>query len=79
MQQCIFTKDLAPTRTKPQRVRAATSGGRFLIFGKGNVETYDAHAQAARILADTLNWKGRMVPGATKDGYVFVFEGEAWI
>ena len=77
LKQSIFTKELKETNTLPVRVKATTSCGLSLTYRQGSLDLFDAHTRAARALADTLNWRERMIPGATKEGYVFVFDAEA--
>ena len=72
--QSISTRDIPATNTKPARVRATASGGRTMIVSKTGCEYFDAHAYAARMLADSLGWAAEFIPGATRDGYCFVID-----
>ena len=73
--QTITTRDMPPTDTKPARIRAATPFGYRLIVSRHVAEDYfGAHAHAARLLANRLNWTDEFIPGATRDGYCFVID-----
>jgi hypothetical protein len=72
--QSITTCDLPQTNTKPARIRATASGGSTMIVSKTGCEYFDAHAYAARMLADSLGWTDEFIPGAARDGYTFVVD-----
>jgi hypothetical protein len=73
--QTISTRDIGPTDTKPARISAATPFGYRLIVSRHIKEDYfEAHATAARILANRLNWTEEFIPGVTRDGYCFVVD-----
>lgn len=75
--QSIVTRDLPPTNTLPARVRATAAGGATLVISRHDApDTYrgNAHDYAARLLASRLDWTDPMIPGATRDGYVYVID-----
>jgi hypothetical protein len=45
-----------------------------MIVSKTGCEYFDAHAYAARMLADSLGWTDEFIPGAARDGYCFVID-----
>ena len=73
--QSISTRDIPATNTKPARIRATASGGVSMIVSRHCMSDYfNAHAHAARMLADSLDWADEFIPGATRDGYCFVID-----
>lgn len=74
--QVIETIYHGVTNTRPARITAAQSGGptKATISRDGAPgDDNEAHAMAARALAQKLNWRGEMVGGHTRDGMVWVF------
>lgn len=74
--QSITTKFLPWTHTKPQRIKAFTSGGVAITRAWPDVQgVAEAHALIANELIDQMGWRHDRedwYQGATKDGYVFV-------
>lgn len=75
--QCILTKWLPGTYTKPIRIKAFCSSGFSVTIDAYSTEyashTEEAHRIAAEKLRDKMKWKGELIAGQTKDGYCFVF------
>lgn len=73
MKDAIFTKILPKTYKHPQARVSARSRGRFRIVNyKGN--GFIDHEHAAEILRqDFVMGPGKLIPGKTSEGYVFVF------
>lgn len=73
--QAIQTKYLGPTDSRGSRIKATAGGGESITipYPYEAREGVDAHAIAARALADKLHWTGTLVGGALPDGYAFVF------
>ncbi len=84
--QAIETRFIGQTNTKPSRIKATACGVASLTMSKyaaeekspdrGNHEA-DTHRVVAEALRDKLGWKGNLICGGTKRGYVFVFAGHA--
>ena len=78
--QSIRTYDLIATGTKSARVVALAPAqklrrDRHLIVSRDEFENYfQAHAHAARTLADSIGLTDQLIPGATRDGFVFVID-----
>jgi hypothetical protein len=73
----IITKDLAPTSTKPARIRATASTGKTIIVSRTITGDYlSDHCAAARELADSFEYgtDEDMIPGTIKNGFVFVID-----
>ncbi len=73
--QAIITKFIPCTNCKPPRIKATAAGGESHTATFHNLEgdEQQKHFAVARALAEKLDWSGRLVGGATKTGYVFVF------
>jgi hypothetical protein len=71
--QTITTKYVSPTATSGAKIRATTTGGDKVTVPFNYDDAKMGHVQAAQKLKDKLGWKGEMVGGDAKDGYVFVF------
>ena len=74
--QAITTRFHGPTDCKGPRISATSGGGhRVYIDVPDNMHSgsEDTHGLAAVALCKKLGWTGRMVAGATRDGYAFVF------
>lgn len=70
----ISTKFVGPTNFRGARIVATTSNGhRHTIPYDYSLSTEDAHAAAARDLANSMQWTGTLIAGGTKTGYVYVF------
>ena len=72
--QAITTKYICPTDRKGARIKATNAVGKSLTIGyRHDLSSEAAHRAAAEALASRLDWPGRLVQGAIKGGYVFVF------
>ncbi len=73
--QSIITKFIPATNRRPSRVKAIASGGESHTSSYHNLDGNEEqrHFAVARSLAEKLDWSGRLVGGATKTGFVFVF------
>jgi len=80
----IETKYIGVSNYRPSRIKAYTCNGHKLTMSyqeaqglDGNIHAggLQVHAQAALALARKLGWKGSLVGGGSKDGYVFCFSG----
>jgi len=76
----IETKFVPATYTKPTRIVATAANGQRLAMSKSAAEHTakgdhddDVHRVVAQALADKMQWRGDLVCGGTKAGYVFVF------
>lgn len=70
----IETKYIGPTDNKPSRIRAITCNGQQLIQSYDHgLNCQDAHRKCAEALCDKMGWKGHLIGGGTREGYVFVF------
>jgi len=78
MTQAIETRYFGPGNVRGTRIIATTASGvRHTIGYPYELSGEAVHRKAAEELRDKLGWKGRMVAGSTKAGYVFVFvDGE---
>lgn len=82
--QAIECRYIGPTNHKPSRIVATAASGARLVMSynsacnlannKGGDE--EAYRRVAEALRDKLGWKGKLIAGGTKAGYVFVFSGE---
>lgn len=70
----IETKYLGPTNTKGSRIKATGNGHSVTISYPYELSGEAVHRKAAQALADKMNWPGRLIGGATRSGYVFVFD-----
>ena len=72
----ICTKYIGPTESKPSRVKAYAPDGQSVTLSWHSIDkdnTEDVHRVAAETLRDKMQWKGELIAGSTKEGYVFVF------
>jgi hypothetical protein len=70
----IETKYVPPTNTRPAKILAVTATGRQLSHSiDRGLDGPEQHAAAAVALCERMNWKGELIAGATRAGYVFVF------
>lgn len=73
--QSIATKTLPATNTKPARIVATTASGIRRVESRSHDGPDEQqHACVALELARSLDWTGTLIAGATRDGYVFVFD-----
>jgi len=72
--RAILTKYFGPGNTRGSRIKAiAGDGGPSVTLSYASrLSSEENHAAACKALVDKLNWGGRWIGGATKDGYAFV-------
>ena len=77
--QYIQTKYLSPTNTMGGRVKAKASSASksITISYDHSLDCEQAHAKAAMMLANLLDWKGEYAAGGNDSGYVFAFIGSS--
>lgn len=77
--QYITTKYLSPTNTLGGRVKAKASSASqsITISYDHSLDCEQAHAKAAMLLANLLDWKGEYASGGNDTGYVFAFIGSS--
>lgn len=73
--KAIQTKYLGPTNCRGSRIKATDNDGNKVTipYPYELHQGEDMHRKAARALCDKMGWKGRLVGGALKNGYAFVF------
>ena len=75
MRLSIYTKYLPATNSHGSRIKASTGedypGHTATVGYDHGLSGADVHWQAAKKVADKLNWRGEYVAGTTGDGYVF--------
>ena len=73
--KAIETTYHGPTNTKGSRIIADDGDGNRLTISYPHELSGEAvHRKAAEALRDKMGWSGRLIGGATKRGYVFVFD-----
>lgn len=74
MNKAICTRYHGPTNTRGARITATDlDGNRKSIPYPHELRSEEGHQKAAQELADKMGWKGKLVGGAIKHGYAFVF------
>jgi len=77
MHQAIQTRYLGPTAKLGARVVAECQGGKLVSPWDHGFGIEANHEEAARDLANKMNWKGRLVGGGLPgSGYAFVILDE---
>lgn len=72
--KAIRTRYHGPTDFKGSRITAFDEdNNRVTIPYPYELSGEDVHRKAAETLRDKMNWKGDLIGGSIKDGYVFVF------
>lgn len=72
--KAIKTKYKGPTNTRGSRIIASDEdGNRIAIPYPYELSGEDCHSKAAYALCEKMNWKGKLVGGSVKNGYIFVF------
>lgn len=72
--KAIETTYHGPTNTRGSRISARDcDGNKVSIPYPHELSGEDVHRKAAEALRDKMGWEGRLVGGATKRGYTFVF------
>lgn len=76
----IETRYIGPSNYRGARISATDCGDHHVYVPyPQELSGAEAHWPAAQKLARQLGWKGTMIAGGTKAGYVFVFaEGDAF-
>ena len=72
----ISTKYLEATETMPARIKAYDMDGNSVTLSRWARPDLDGEAlylRVAKTLRDKMGWKGHLVGGGTKEGYVFCF------
>lgn len=77
--QAITTKYVGHTNTKPSRIVARTGNGGFSVSLGANSMPWGSddirsHKHVAELLRDKMKWKGELIGGGVKTGFVFVFK-----
>lgn len=77
--QYISTKYLSATNTKGSRIKAQASSASesITIAYDYSLDCEQAHAKAAMLLANKLDWKGEYAAGGNDNGYVFAYIGNS--
>jgi hypothetical protein len=73
--KAIQTKYLPPTNTLGARVKAFDGDGNQVTIShyQHELEEYEIHEKAAKMLMEKLGWDGKIAGGWLKDGMAFVF------
>lgn len=71
--KAIQTKFVPTSNTRPARVKAWIKGNAATVSWDHGLEVVDNHGAAARKLAESLKWSGRLVGGTLPD------ESMAWV
>lgn len=72
--KAIRTKYLGPTNVRGSRVKAWEPDGKSITLSYDPALDVEGNARVvAEALRDKLNWKGDLICGWLKNGYVFVF------
>jgi len=72
--KAITTKYHGPTNTRGSRITASDlDGNRITISYPHELSGEAVYRAAAEALREKMGWKGELIGGAVKDGYVFVF------
>jgi stress response protein SCP2 len=75
--KAIMTKYLSPGNVKGARIKAFDQdGNRVILEWNHSMDGFENAAMAAEELKRKMKWKGELVGGSLKDGYVFVFVKE---
>ena len=69
----ITTKFHGPTNTRGSRYSATDGDNRVSVSDDDTLNSGKNHDRACLALCKKLRWKGRMISGGTKTGYVYVF------
>jgi len=72
--KAIETRFYGPGNVRGARIKAFDlDGNQVTISYPYELSGEDCHRQAAEALRDKMGWQGRLIGGAVKRGYVFVF------
>ena len=74
MFKAIETRFIGPTNTKGSRYKATDCDGNSVTLPTDYaLDSEQNHRKVAEALRDKMNWQGRLLAGATRTGYAFVF------
>ena len=72
--KAIQTKYLGPTNYKGARIKASDEDGNSITIPYPyELSGETVHRKGAEALKDKMDWKGELIGGSLKNGYVFVF------
>lgn len=72
--KAISTRYFGPTNTRGSRIKAFDSDSNSITIPYPHELSGEAvHFAAAKALCEKMGWKGLLVGGAIKSGYVFVW------
>lgn len=72
--KAIRTKYMGPTNTRGSKIKASDEAGNSITIPYPYELSGEAvYAKAAIALCKKMSWKGQLIGGGLKDGYVFVF------
>ena len=71
--KAIETRYIGPTNTRDSRCKASDGDNSITLSWDSDLGSLEMHHKAALALCAKLGWKGKLVAGGTKRGYVFVF------
>ncbi len=71
--KAIRTKYFGPTDFRGSRIKATDGDNSVTIAYPHELSGEAVHRKAAELLCFRLHWKGTLIAGSLKDGYVFVF------
>lgn len=71
--QSIETKYLGPTNNRGARITATCNGNKITIPYPYQLSGQAVHEAAALALCVKMGWEPKLTGGATRTGYVFVF------
>lgn len=70
----IQTKYFGPTSYRGSRIKAFDCDNNSITISYPyELSGEDVHRKAAETLRDKMGWKGELLGGSLRDGYVFVF------
>ena len=73
--KAISTKYIGPTNFKGSRIKAYDCDNNHVTISYPHeLSGEDVYRKAAEALRDKMEWKGELIGGGTKEGYVFVFK-----
>ena len=73
--KAILTKYLGPTNFKGSRIKASEPDGKSVTLSWNHaLDAPVNHFIAAKALQDKMQWKGELIQGWLKEGYVHVFK-----
>lgn len=77
--KAITTKYIGPSNVRGSRIKAFDGDGHSVTLSYDPAINSDQnHLKAACALRDKMQWKGKLIGGGTKTGYVFCF-ADSWL